>query len=196
MIFGHAIAWSEALSWKVVAEVGWIPLLAASAFLSGSLTYVAHMVPATMTTVVAWLVILGLLLALIDWSCHRLPHRIVGALLAGGMAQFGVLGVLQRDAGPFMRAGAAALLVFIIGSIIYLRLQPFLGFGDVTLAAAGGAYLGWFGWHYVLSGLMTGLVFAAATTLVLLSFGRIRRGDHVALGPALIAGVAHTVLHI
>ncbi|NUT53519.1 MAG: hypothetical protein HOV94_40460 [Saccharothrix sp.] len=196
MIFGHSIARNEAPSWNLVATLGWVPLLAASVFLSGSLIYVVHMVPTAMTTVVTWLVILGLLLALIDWGCHRLPHRVVGALLTGGMAQFGVIGLLRHDAGPLVRAGLAALLVFVIGLAIYLRLQVSLGFGDVTLAAAVGAHLGWFGWHYVLPGLTAGLVFAATTTLVLLAFRRIRRGDHVALGPSLIAGAVYTILHL
>lgn len=196
LLFSHRFARGEALSWELVGRIGPPPLLAAGGLLGVALIYVVQMVPAVMAPVSAWLVILGFLLALIDWSCHRLPHSLVGVLLTGGLVQFGVIALVQRDAAPLVRAGAASVVVFAVGLVIYLRLRATLGFGDVTLAAASAAYLGWFDWRHVLFGLVAGLALAAVTTLALLAFRRIQRGDQVALGPALIAGSICTILHM
>lgn len=195
LILSQSIARDKPLSWGLVAMVGWVPLLSAGAFLSATLIYVIRVVPSAAAAVVAWMVILGFLLALIDWSCHQLPHRVVAVLLAGGLVQFGVIGVAERSVGPFARAGAAAVVVFVVWFVIYLRLRADLGFGDVTLAATFAAFLGWFGWRYVLFGLTAGLVLAAISNLALLASRRIKSRDRTALGPALIVGSIYTILH-
>lgn len=195
LTLSHSIARDKPLSWDLLATIGWLPLLSAGLFLSTALIYVTRMVPSAAVAVVAWMVILGFLLALIDWSCHRLPHRVVAVLLAGGLIQFSVIGVVQRSVGPLARAGAAAVVVFVVWFVIYLRLRADLGFGDVTLAATFAAFLGWFGWRYVLFGLTTGLVLAAISNLALLTSRRINSHDRTALGPALIVGSIYTILH-
>lgn len=195
LVLSQSIARDKPLSWNLVAVIGWVPLLSASAFLGATLIYVIREVPSAAVAVVAWMMILGLLLALIDWSCHQLPHRIVGLLLAGGLVQFSVIAIAQDSVGPLARAGAAAVVVLLVGLMIYLRLRADLGFGDVTLAAAFAAFLGWFGWRYVLFGLTSGLVLAAISNLALLASRRINSRDRTALGPALIAGSIYTILH-
>lgn len=196
LILSYAIAHNEPHSWHLPEKIGWIPLLSSGAFLSSTLIYVTRAVPSTAVAVVAWMVILGFLLVLIDWSCHQLPHRVVAVLLAGGLIQFSVIAVAERSVGSLARAGAAAVSVFLVWFVIYLRLRADLGFGDVTLAATLAAFLGWFGWSYVVVGLIAGLVLAGISNLVLLASRRINLRDHTALGPALIVGSIYTVLHV
>ncbi|MEV6242687.1 prepilin peptidase [Lentzea sp. NPDC051838] len=196
LILSHSIAHGKTMSCDLSARIGWRPLLSAGAFLSATLIHVAWVVPSVAVAVVAWMVILGFLLVLIDWSCHQLPHRVVAVLLAGGLVQFSVIGVAERSVGPLARAGAAAVVVFLVSFVIYLRLRADLGFGDVTLATTFAAFLGWFGWQYVLFGLIAGLVLAGIANLVLLAARRISLRDHTALGPALIVGSIYTVLHV
>ena len=195
LTLSHSIAYGKPLSWDLAARIGWLPLFSAGAILSATLIYATRVVPSIAVVVVAWMVILGFLLALIDWSCHQLPHRVVAVLLVGGLVQFSVIGAAERSVGSLARAGVAAVVVFMVWFVFYLRLRADLGFGDVTLAATFAAFLGWFGWRQVLFGLIAGLVLAGIANLVLLAFRRISLRDHTALGPALIVGSIYTVLH-
>ncbi|WP_394617381.1 prepilin peptidase [Lentzea sp. JNUCC 0626] len=134
----------------------------------------------------AWLAIIGLLLSLIDWAHHRLPHRIVGALLAGGSVQLGFAGLVQHDLWPLARAGAAAAAVFAFMFLVH-RISPSgLGFGDVTLSTTMAFYLGWFGWPYVAAGLGAAFLSAGIAMCALRVTKLISQGQAIAFGPALI----------
>ncbi|GGU39790.1 prepilin peptidase [Lentzea flava] len=183
--FSNSIARGEAASWRCVTAVGWRPALAAGALLALLLvegTTRRH----TAAGALAWLAIVGLLLALIDWSSHRLPHPIVGALLGGGLVQFGLAGLIERDVWPLLRAVTAALVVLVIVLTIGLISPSGLGLGDVTLATTMAFFLGWFGWPYVVVGLMSAFLSTGLVMSVLRARKLISQGQPIALGPALI----------
>ncbi|MEV6236748.1 prepilin peptidase [Lentzea sp. NPDC051838] len=193
MLAGFSIAQREPMSWRLFASVGWATSLAASPFLGFVLTYAALAVPQS-AGLVAWLVIVGSTLALVDWTCHLLPHRVVGTLLVGGLAQISLTALVLRDFEPLLRAAVAAAAVFSAGLLVYLRLGADLGFGDVTLATALALHLGWRGWSYVFLGLTAGLLVAWAAIRTLFVVRRIGHRDPVALGPALLAGAVYAML--
>ncbi|MFC3898018.1 hypothetical protein ACFOWZ_41680 [Lentzea rhizosphaerae] len=193
VLSSFSIARREQMSWHVLVAAGWTTPLAASTFLGSALTYAALVAPRS-AALVAWLVILGLVLALVDWTCHKLPHRIVGTLFAGGLIQLSFMAVAMRDSELLVRAGLAAAVVFVPGLLLYLSLGAELGFGDVTLATTLALFLGACGWPYVALGLIAGLAAAGLVTRTLLALRRISRRDPVALGPALLAGAVYAML--
>jgi leader peptidase (prepilin peptidase) / N-methyltransferase len=190
---GNAVPRREPPSWSTVARSERIPMLAASALLSIALAQAAERWP-TVAGAISWLVIVGLLLTLIDWTCHRLPHRVVGALLGGGAVQFGLTAVVERDGGPLLRASAAAAVVFAITMTISVVSPAGLGCGDVTLSTTIAFFLGWFGWWHVFAGFFLALVLGVVTFGVLRVRRTYRRGLQIPFGPALVFVPVCTIL--
>jgi leader peptidase (prepilin peptidase)/N-methyltransferase len=125
-------------------------------------------------------------LTVIDVEHHRLPDRLVVIAAAGGAILLTLAAVTSRHWASLARSGAAAALVFAIGTV--LTLIAAVGFGDTKLAAVLAGYLGWFGWATVLSGFAAGLLLAALGAIALVAAGRASMKSAIPLGPALIAG--------
>lgn len=193
-VLGTCVALPEALSWRLVSRSDWTTAPAASALLSIALVEVAERRPAT-AGAVSWLVIMGLLLAMIDWASHRLPRVLVGALLGGGVFQLGLAALVLPDGvGRLLQAGAAFATVFTVAVVMALVSTGGLGAGDVALSATLAFFLGWFSWWHVAVGL--GLAFGLGAVV----FGvlRLRRayrpGLLIPLGPALVFASVCTIL--
>ncbi|GIE32030.1 hypothetical protein Ait01nite_050750 [Actinoplanes italicus] len=122
----------------------------------------------------------GLLLAMIDLGCLRLPDRLVGVLaLAGGIP----LALLAPD--RIVPALTAGLLVGTAYLAIALLPGRGLGLGDVKLGAALAFLLGFAGWPAVAVGLGTAhLLNGAIATWLLVT----RRARPIPFGPALLLG--------
>ncbi len=185
IVFSNSITTGEPVSWMSMTAISWRPALAAGALLILVLVEVAARRPAA-AGALAWLMIVGLVLALIDWSSHRLPHRLVGILLGGGVVQLGLVGLVQRDAWPLLRAGTATVIVLLIVLTLGLISPSGLGLGDVTLSTTMAFFLGWFGWLYVVAGLMSAFLSTGLAMSVLRARRLIPQGQPIALGPALI----------
>ncbi|MET9225597.1 hypothetical protein [Lentzea sp. NPDC003310] len=189
VLTAFSITRREPIPWKPANTTS----LAASVFLGSSLTYVVLVAPQA-AGLLAWLLIVGTVLALVDWTCHLLPHKVVGALFLGGLALISAEAFVLRDFGPLLRAGVASVVVFVAGVLLYQRFAAELGFGDVTLAAALALYLGRFGWECVVLGLTAGLLLIWIVIQTLLIAKRVGRHDPVALGPAFLSGTAYVIL--
>lgn len=193
-VAGGSVARREPLSWEQAARTGWTAMLAASVLLGGALAQVAWRLPAT-AGAVSWLVIVGLLLTVVDWTCHRLPQPVVGLLLAGGVIQFGVTALVRPDsAAHFARAAAATIVVFAIAVTMALMSPGGWGAGDVTLSATVAFFLGWFSWQHVATGLLLAFVLGAATFGVLRARRTCVRGLLIAFGPALVFAPVCTIM--
>ena len=138
--------------------------------------------------------VLGVLLALVDLRCLRLPDPLVGALGAVTVLPLTGLAVLTGEPGRIGRGLLAA--GGCCAAYLLLALLPGggLGFGDVKLAAVLGFVLGWVGWPAVLTGLIAPQVINGPIALFLLFTGRARRGTALPFGPALLAGAALAVV--
>ncbi|WP_394620153.1 prepilin peptidase [Lentzea sp. JNUCC 0626] len=187
MIFGHSVARNEAAPWELPIGLGrWVlPVGVATAAV---LCFVAARVP-SFAAPVSWLLITGMVLASVDWTCHRLPHRVTGLLICGGVALLGLVGV-----GQLIRSVAALTVVFACGITVHLLSRRALGLGDVTLAAAVALFLGWFSWRHVAAGISVALLITAITTATLWAAHLTRAGCGVALGPGLIFGSVYVIV--
>jgi len=185
-VAARCAALREPLSWSMVFRTRSTTMLAASTLLSLVLIEAAERQPAT-AGAVSWLAIMGLLLALIDWACHRLPQILVGTLLGGGVIQLGLAALVQQDGvGRMLRAGTALAAVFAVAVTMALVSPQGWGAGDVTLSAAVAFFLGWFSWWHVAIGLALALALGAATFGVLRVRRAYRPGLLIPLGSALV----------
>jgi leader peptidase (prepilin peptidase)/N-methyltransferase len=152
----------------------------------GTLSWALGPVPA----LPAFLVVagFGVLLAAIDLACLRLPDPLVAAAALAAVAGLLTASLAGGEFGPFVRAGSAAMAMF----IGYLVLAPIPGaipgLGDVKLAGLLGLMLGWIGWPAVLFGALLPHLINGPLALFLLLSGKARRDAPLPLGPALLAG--------
>jgi leader peptidase (prepilin peptidase)/N-methyltransferase len=139
--------------------------------------------PARVLPVYLLAAIVGLLLALIDLRCLRLPDRLVGALaITAGVP----LAVLRPDRlGP---AAVAAGLVLVAYLLVAALPRGGLGLGDVKLAAVLGLILGFAGPPALLVGVLAPHLINGPIAVVLLVTGRAGRRRQLPFGPALLAG--------
>jgi leader peptidase (prepilin peptidase) / N-methyltransferase len=130
-------------------------------------------------------VLLGVLLAEIDFRCLRLPDPLVAALAVAVLVP---LTIVDGSGGRLGRAAVAAGVVLLLHLVIALLPGGGLGLGDVKLAGVLGLLLGWTGWPAVLIGLALPHLLNAPVVLILLIRRRIGRRTPVPFGPALLAG--------
>ncbi|SBT53162.1 prepilin peptidase [Micromonospora narathiwatensis] len=135
----------------------------------------------------------GLVLALVDLACLRLPDRLVAlAAAAGGLGLAGA--APATGVGRLLPALAGAAAAF--AGYVLLALLPGsrLGFGDVKLAAALGLPLGWLGWPALALGLLLPHLLNGVVVLALLAARKVRRDTALPFGPAILAGAWLAVL--
>ena len=134
------------------------------------------------------LVVLGILLAVIDLSCLRLPD---GLVIPAFWVLAGVLTIVALATGGWghlLRAGLGAATLG--GLFLLLALMPGggLGYGDVKLAALLGLALGWLGWPAVLLGGLLPWLINGFVVIGLLLARRVGHKTSVPFGPAMLAG--------
>jgi leader peptidase (prepilin peptidase) / N-methyltransferase len=123
---------------------------------------------------------LGLLLALIDLRCLRLPDRLVVALAVAGAGPAVLLH--PEHAGRALLAAGAVLAAYVI---LWFVAGGGLGLGDVKLAGALALILGFAGWPAVVLGLIVPHLINGPVAVVLWLTRRVRV---IAFGPALLVG--------
>ncbi|MFG3604174.1 prepilin peptidase [Micromonospora chersina] len=136
----------------------------------------------------------GLVLALADLACLRLPDPLVAA--AAAAAALGLVPVALADGTPERLLAAVAGAAVSFAGYVLLALLPGarLGFGDVKLAAALGLPLGWLGWPTLGLGLLIPHLLNGVVVVALLAAGRVRRDTPLPFGPAILAGAWLAVL--
>jgi leader peptidase (prepilin peptidase)/N-methyltransferase len=135
----------------------------------------------------------AMLLALIDLRHHLLPDRVVLPAIAAGAVLLAAAGAIEGDLGAILRAGVAAVVLFVVFLVLALVAPSGLGMGDVKLAALLGLYLGWLGWNVVALGAAAGFVVQAALALLLLLTRRVGLKGELPFGPAMLIGAALAV---
>lgn len=131
-----------------------------------------------------WLVACGAALTIIDLKVHRLPDVLTlpaslgTLLLLAGAA-------LAGEPGNFWRGLTAAAMV--TGAYLALVLTG-MGMGDVKLAPAVGALLGWSSWTAAVQGVLVGFFLAAAVGFTLILTRQASARSRLAFGPYMIIG--------
>jgi leader peptidase (prepilin peptidase)/N-methyltransferase len=122
----------------------------------------------------------GLLLAMIDLGCLRLPDRLVGILVVTAGVPLAL--IVPDRLVPALTAGALVGAAYLTIAMLPGR---GLGLGDVKLGAALAFLLGFAGWPAVAVGLGTAhLLNGAIATWLLVT----RRARPIPFGPALLLG--------
>lgn len=142
--------------------------------------------------VYAYVLTLGVPLAVIDWVEHRLPRIVVLPQLGGAALGLGLLCVVRFDWASGLRALWAALAAAGFYLLLAVLVEGGVGSGDVSLAAVVGLVTGWSGWPELAGSLV--LASLGALLLLLLPHHGSRR-KAVPFGPCLLAAMT-TVLAI
>ncbi|MET9461048.1 A24 family peptidase [Streptomyces canus] len=137
-----------------------------------------------------WLLLapIALLLAAVDFAVHRLPGVVVLPLVASAIVGLGGAALLPGAGGSWRTALLGSLTLGACYLMVFLINPSGLGFGDVKLAPALGAVLGWYGWGILLIGTFAGYLFGALYGLGLMLARRGGRKTAIPFGPFLLAG--------
>lgn len=130
----------------------------------------------------------ALLLAAIDRAVNRLPDVLTLPLAFGTAALLGVASLLPGAAGSWPRALLGGVVMGAAYFVLFLIQPNGMGFGDVKLALALGAALGWYGWGAVLTGAFLGFLALAVYGTALVLRGRASRSAPLAFGPFMALG--------
>ena len=144
--------------------------------------------PSAMLPVYLLAVVPGLLLAVLDLRCLRLPDRLVGALAVVGALPAAVL--RPERIGPALAAGVLVLAAYLLVAALP---RGGLGLGDVKLAGALALILGFAGWPAVAVGLLAPHLINGPVAIVLLLTRRAGGRRPLPFGPALLAGAVLAV---
>jgi leader peptidase (prepilin peptidase)/N-methyltransferase len=126
-------------------------------------------------------------LARIDIVHHLLPNRLVGPLLAAGLALLAFAAVAQGAGGDLYRGAAGSVILFVFYLILALTSGSGLGMGDVKLAAPLGLYLGYLGWSHLFYGGALAFVAGGLASVFLVLKNRGNKPKEVAYGPSMLA---------
>lgn len=135
----------------------------------------------------------SVLLSVIDYQVHRLPNRIVFALIA--LIALAVL--IQRDLNLFGGSLKFASLYFLIFLGLAFISKNAIGFGDVKYSFACGQIVGTYVPDVWLEILWSMFAIAAIVSIALMALGKLTRFDRIAFGPYMalstIAFVANSL---
>ncbi|AWW38211.1 peptidase A24 [Streptomyces sp. AS58] len=168
------------------ALLGSALLAAVTAVLCGALAAVTGARPELGVWLAA--VPVGVLLAVVDLRVRRLPDVLTLPLGAAVVLLLGVAALLPGHAGDWPTALLAALALGTGYFVLFLVNPAGMGFGDVKLALAAGAALGWYGWSGVLFGTFAGFLLGALYGGALVVVRKAGRKTAIPFGPFLLAG--------
>ncbi|MFC4955619.1 prepilin peptidase [Streptomyces mauvecolor] len=137
-----------------------------------------------------WLLLTPILvlLAWVDATVHRLPDVLTLPLTAATLLLLGAAALLPNPGGSWPTALSGALALGGGYFVLFLISPRSLGFGDVKLAVALGAMLGWYGWRTLALGAIAGQLLAAAVGLGLIALRKAQAKSAIPYGPFLICG--------
>jgi len=124
-------------------------------------------------------VLLGI--GVIDYDTREIPDRLIVALVPLAVLAVWVwpdVGLVSRIIGFFVISAP------LLGMALWI--EGAFGGGDIKLTAVCGFLLGW---PNMLFGFFVAVVLAGGWAVYLLASGKGKRGQHMAFGPALCAGI-------
>ncbi|WP_447038052.1 prepilin peptidase [Streptomyces sp. DSM 118878] len=137
-----------------------------------------------------WLLLapFGVLLAVVDFTVHRLPDVLTLPLGGAALVLLGGAALLPEHGGSWFGALYGAFALAGAYFVLFLISPDGMGFGDVKLALSLGAVLGWYGWGVLLLGAFAGFVLASVYGVGLVIARRAGRRTAIPFGPFLIGG--------
>ncbi|GAA1025664.1 hypothetical protein GCM10009557_00460 [Virgisporangium ochraceum] len=135
-----------------------------------------------------WTALLAVALAFVDVAVMRLPDTLTVTACVGSLGLLGIAAIATGSAFHLGRAivGGVGLGALYLVPILWSAMG--MGRGDGMLAVVVGMNVGWLGLDALVTSTLATAAIAAACTLTMLASGRVRRGDHVAVGPFILLG--------
>lgn len=131
-----------------------------------------------------WVAACGVALGLIDLAVQRLPD-VLTFPACGGTLILLTAAALAGEPGSLGRSAAAAGVL--TAAFLLMAITGATWLGDVKLAPAIGALLGWSSWTTLFWGAGAGFVVGAVTEVARMAAGGSRR-THVSFGPYMVIG--------
>ncbi|WP_331752250.1 A24 family peptidase [Streptomyces sp. NBC_00829] len=131
-----------------------------------------------------WLAACGIAMALIDLAVQRLPDVLTLPACTGTILLLAAATVVGEPGSLGRAAAGGAVLTAVF---LLLAMIAGLGLGDVKLAPAIGALLGWSSWTHLWWGTAAGFLVGAVCAAALLTTGHDRRSQ-IAFGPFITIG--------
>ena len=143
-----------------------------------------------------WLLLapIGALLATIDFAVHRLPDVITLPFAGAAVVGLGGAALLPGAGGSWRTAVLGSLALGVCYLVLFLINPRAFGFGDVKLAPALGAILGWYGMGTLLIGTFIGYLLGALYGVGLILARRAGWKAAIPFGPFLLAGAVAGIL--
>lgn len=141
-----------------------------------------------------WTGLLGIALAAIDTTVHRLPDPLTVAAALGTLLLLAVAAVATGDYPALLRAVLGGLGLGLTYLILILATSTGMGRGDGQLALAIGTCLGWINIPTILTATAAAFLLASAYVTTLLVTSRLSRRDPIAFGPFMLLGALTTIL--
>lgn len=137
-----------------------------------------------------WLLLapIAVLLSTVDFAVHRLPDVVVLPLAVSAIVGLAGAALLPGAGGSWRTALLGSLTLGACYFVLFLINPRGFGFGDVKLAPALGAVLGWYGWGILLIGTFAGYLFGALYGGGLILARRAGRKTAIPFGPFLLTG--------
>ena len=139
-----------------------------------------------------WAAILGVALAFVDDSVHRLPDRLVFAALAGALPALIVAAIAEREPERLLTASACAVAT--AAFYLLLALLPHgYGLGDVKLGLLVGLVAGWYGPRAALAATLIAILLAGLAAAIVAVPTHLHRLA-LAHGPFMLVGALAAIL--
>lgn len=158
------------------------------AALGGSAALLAVRHGPGLVLVTAPMLLLGAAAAIVDVLEQRLPNMLTVSVLLTGLATVATDAMLMSDLTVALRGVAGGATALTMMTIARFARPDAIGWGDVKLAVGLGCYLGWAAWQALYIGLFSWWFLIAASALIGLATGLLRRTDPVPYGPAMVLG--------
>ncbi|MEU4150323.1 A24 family peptidase [Streptomyces sp. NPDC026659] len=140
--------------------------------------------------VAVWLLLApaAVLLAAVDLRVRRLPDPLTLPLAATTLTLLALAALVPEHAGHWLTALYGTLALGTGYLALHLLNPSGMGFGDVKLAPALGAALGWYGWPTLMLGTLAAFASGALYGLTLVAFRKADRKSTIPFGPFLLTG--------
>jgi leader peptidase (prepilin peptidase)/N-methyltransferase len=143
--------------------------------------------------VLAYVVPVGVGLALVDWRTTLLPTRVIAPSYAVVVALVLIAALVDQDLHALVRAGIGWLVWGGLFFVLWFVYPRGMGYGDVRLSGLLGLALGYLGWQQTLVGVYAAFLLGGLGGLVL-SLLRIVSRKRYPFGPFMLLGALVGVL--